>query len=368
MAQESSLKTSYVPNEVRASVVAALLAIRRAQALPTWRVQAAAADLGVSVRTAWRWLEQAEGDGRMVRKVRVQFVVEQEDLVELAYHRGNVEAVYRARVAAGRDVPGLGALRRALPGRCPRAGARGSWPVNGPDGSTTPTCRARRAGLATTAGKPITPSGAHGVGARGHFLHRGGSAKTGEPSSVQRHQRHGQQQGHDAVGEGDEASGAIAPQGAGEVVVDQHDPRGPTSTWGTRCAATVLSCSTVHPADSSGARLRATRFSWCTWRCQRRTTGPPAGRESAPGAERRRGGPARGECAPAPTPPAEVSAAVRRYRSRPTPCSRGRRSPVPACPVLRSWRPPRRVGSNAGRTPRQFPGTSSEQRRLPGCL
>ncbi len=226
MAQESSLKTSYVPNEVRASVVAALLAIRRAQALPTWRVQAAAADLGVSVRTVWRWLEQAEGDGRMVRKVRVQFVVEQEDLVELAYHRGNVEAVYRARVAAGRDVPGLGALRRALPGRCPRAGARGSWPVNGPDGSTTPTCRARRAGLATTAGKPITPSGAHGVGARGHFLHRGGSAKTGEPSSVQRHQRHGQQQGHDAVGEGAEASGAIAPQGAGEVVVDQHDPRG----------------------------------------------------------------------------------------------------------------------------------------------
>jgi len=113
MAQESSLKTSYVPNEVRASVVAALLAIRRAQALPTWRVRAAAADLGVSVRTVWRWLEQAEGEGRMVRKVRVQFVVEQEDLVELAYHRGNVEAVYRARVAAGRDVPGLGALRRA---------------------------------------------------------------------------------------------------------------------------------------------------------------------------------------------------------------------------------------------------------------
>ncbi len=123
MTQESSLKTSYVPNEVRASVVAALLAIRRTQALPTWRVRAAAADLGVSVRTVWRWLEQAEGEGRMVRKVRVQFVVEQEDLVELAYHRGNVEAVYRARVAAGRDVPGLGALRRAYaralsPGRC----------------------------------------------------------------------------------------------------------------------------------------------------------------------------------------------------------------------------------------------------------
>jgi len=119
MAQESSLKTSYVPNEVRASVVAALLAIRRTQALPTWRVRAAAADLAVSVRTVWRWLEQAEGEGRMVRKVRVQFVVEQEDLVELADHRGNVEAVYRARVATSPDwVRCGGHIARALsPGR-----------------------------------------------------------------------------------------------------------------------------------------------------------------------------------------------------------------------------------------------------------
>jgi len=155
MMQESSLKTSYVPNEVRASVVAALLAIRRTQALPTWRVRAAAADLAVSVRTVWRWLEQAEGEGRMVRKVRVQFVVEQEDLVELADHRGNVEAVYRARVATSPDWVRCGGH---MLGRCPRAGRRGSWPVNGPDGTTTPTCRARRAGLATTAGKPITPS------------------------------------------------------------------------------------------------------------------------------------------------------------------------------------------------------------------
>ena len=111
MAQESSLKTSYVPNEVRASVVAALLAIRRTQALPTWRVRAAAADLGVSVRTVWRWLEQAEHEGRTVRKVRVQFVVEQEDLVGLAYHRGNVEAVYRA-LSPGRSA-GIVAGERA---------------------------------------------------------------------------------------------------------------------------------------------------------------------------------------------------------------------------------------------------------------
>jgi len=70
MVQESGLKTSYMPNEVRASVVAALLAIRRTQTLPTWRVRAAASDLGVSVRTEWRWLEQAECDGRTIRKKR----------------------------------------------------------------------------------------------------------------------------------------------------------------------------------------------------------------------------------------------------------------------------------------------------------
>lgn len=125
MVEESSSKTSYVPNEVRTSVVAALLAIRRTQTLPTWRVRSAAADLQVSPRTVWRWLEQAECDGRTTRKKRAAFVVGQDDLVELAYHRGNVGAVHRARVAAGKDVPSLAALRRAYaralsPGR--RAG------------------------------------------------------------------------------------------------------------------------------------------------------------------------------------------------------------------------------------------------------
>jgi putative transposase len=125
MVEESSSKSSYVPNEVRTSVVAALLAIRRTQTLPTWRVRSAAADLQVSPRAVWRWLEQAECDGRTIRKKRAAFVVGQDDLVELAYHRGNVGAVHRARVAAGKDVPSLAALRRAYaralsPGR--RAG------------------------------------------------------------------------------------------------------------------------------------------------------------------------------------------------------------------------------------------------------
>lgn len=122
---EPGSKTSYVPSEVRTSVVAALMSIRRTQTLPTWRVRAAAADLGVSMRTVWRWLEQAERDDRTVRRSRPRFEVGQDDLVELAYHRGNVGAVYRARVAAEQDGPGLGTLRRAYaralsPGR--RAG------------------------------------------------------------------------------------------------------------------------------------------------------------------------------------------------------------------------------------------------------
>lgn len=121
----SMVKTSYVPGEVRASVVAALLAVRRAQNLPTWRVRSAAADLGVSVRTVWRWLEQAEAEDRLSRKSRPCFEVVQDDLVELAYYRGNVSALVRARMAEGRPTPSVSAVRNAFarvlpPGR--RAG------------------------------------------------------------------------------------------------------------------------------------------------------------------------------------------------------------------------------------------------------
>ena len=106
----STVKTSYVPGEVRASVVAALLAVRRSQALPTWRVRATAADLGVSVRTVWRWLEVAESEDRLGRKSRPCFVVEQDDLVELAYYRGNVSGL--ARGAARRSRCGTPTRRR----------------------------------------------------------------------------------------------------------------------------------------------------------------------------------------------------------------------------------------------------------------
>jgi len=119
------VKSSYVAGEVRASVVAALLAARRAQVLPTWRVRSAATELGVSVRTVWRWLEVAESEDRLGRKSRPCFAVGQDDLVELAYYRGNVSALRVARIAEGTPTPSIGAFRAAFarvlpPGR--RAG------------------------------------------------------------------------------------------------------------------------------------------------------------------------------------------------------------------------------------------------------
>lgn len=125
MSDSDKMKTSYVPGEVRASVVAALLAVRRAQTLPTWRVRAAAAELRVSVRTVWRWLEVAESEDRLTRKPRPSFTVDQDDLVELAYYRGNVSALRAAWIAEGRAAPSVSAFRSAFarvlpPGR--RAG------------------------------------------------------------------------------------------------------------------------------------------------------------------------------------------------------------------------------------------------------
>ncbi len=121
MSEPRKSKTSYVPSEVRASVVAALLAVRRAQTLPTWRVRAAAAELGVSVRTVWRWLEVAESEDRLGRKSRPCFTVGENDFVELAYYRGNVSALREARLAEGRRRRVPARFGRRSPGRCRRA-------------------------------------------------------------------------------------------------------------------------------------------------------------------------------------------------------------------------------------------------------
>lgn len=127
MSGSKKSKTSYVPSEVRASVVSALLAVRRAQTLPTWRVEAAAAELGVSARTLWRWLEIAESEDRLTRKPRASYVIGEDDVIELAYHRGNVSALWKARIAEGRPTPSVSVFRAAFarvlpPGR--RAGLK----------------------------------------------------------------------------------------------------------------------------------------------------------------------------------------------------------------------------------------------------
>jgi len=130
------VKSSYVAGEVRASVVAALLAARRAQVLPTWRVRSAATELGVSVRTVWRWLEVAESEDRLGRKSRPCFAGGQDDLVELAYYRGNVSALRVARIGGNADAEHRRVPCRFRPGVA--AGAAG-WP--GVGGTSPPGLR-----------------------------------------------------------------------------------------------------------------------------------------------------------------------------------------------------------------------------------
>ena len=100
-----------------------MLAVKRANGLPTWRARAAASDLGVSLRTLWRWLGQAERDEGLVRRRRGRYEVDQDALVELAYHRGNVAAVRRSGIAAGEHVPSAPTLRAAYA----RALSPGRW-------------------------------------------------------------------------------------------------------------------------------------------------------------------------------------------------------------------------------------------------
>ncbi len=129
------VKSSYVAGDVRASLVAALLAARRAQVLPTWRVRSAAAELGVSVRTVWRWLEVAESEDRLGRRPRPSFMIGQDDFVDLAYYRGNVSAPRAARIAEGKPTPSISAfLCRFRSGVTTRAAGRAGVGGTNPQG------------------------------------------------------------------------------------------------------------------------------------------------------------------------------------------------------------------------------------------
>jgi len=94
-------------------------------------VQLAAAGLGVSPRTMWRWIGQSRRTGNPSQGPRDRFVVTDELRERVAYWRGNVSAVHRELVAAqaagGPAAPGLATLYRAVArdlSRGARAGLR----------------------------------------------------------------------------------------------------------------------------------------------------------------------------------------------------------------------------------------------------
>ncbi|MGW3212808.1 Mu transposase C-terminal domain-containing protein [Streptomyces parvus] len=106
------------PASLRASAVAALLAERQAHTLSSGQVQGCAWALGKSERTVWRWLKEAESEGRLDRKPRQRFEITEDIEVLLAYHRGNVKRTHEElaadAVARGEKPVSLSAVRRAV--------------------------------------------------------------------------------------------------------------------------------------------------------------------------------------------------------------------------------------------------------------
>jgi len=105
----------------RDAAVRRLLVLRGEGRLTAAEAQLAAAGLGVSLRTVWRWLEEAqESDHASGRKesVRERFEVGDELRERLAYWRGNITAVHRELVAAaaagGPEAPSRQTLQRAV--------------------------------------------------------------------------------------------------------------------------------------------------------------------------------------------------------------------------------------------------------------
>ena len=91
----------YVSEELRDGAVSRLLALREGGDFRSDQVALVAEQLGVAVRTVWGWLKVARTEGRNVRKRRARLEVTEADVIDLAYHRGNVAAFHRARGEAG---------------------------------------------------------------------------------------------------------------------------------------------------------------------------------------------------------------------------------------------------------------------------
>jgi len=100
--------------EIRESAVAGLLSLRRRGLLTAAHVEGVATGLGVTGRSVWRWLSSADKEGRLARKPRPHFELNDADVSDLAYHFGNVAALHRERLQAGAEGPSLATVRRAV--------------------------------------------------------------------------------------------------------------------------------------------------------------------------------------------------------------------------------------------------------------
>jgi putative transposase len=103
----------HTARETRECAVLRLLELRARSEFRSEHVRLVAEQLGIGEGTVWRWLKAGRVEGRTARKAGVRLEVTHDDVVELAYHCGNIAAFHRARRAAGATL-GVGAWRRAF--------------------------------------------------------------------------------------------------------------------------------------------------------------------------------------------------------------------------------------------------------------
>ncbi|MFF2789806.1 Mu transposase C-terminal domain-containing protein [Streptomyces sp. NPDC058049] len=98
--------------------MAQLLRLRAAGELTTAHVRLVAQSVGVSVRTVWRWLAQAEGTGSPEKPERSRLRITEEIIDVLADYQGNVKRAHehltRTALAAGCEPVGLTTLHDAI--------------------------------------------------------------------------------------------------------------------------------------------------------------------------------------------------------------------------------------------------------------
>ncbi|WP_445283698.1 hypothetical protein [Streptomyces sp. DSM 118148] len=95
-------------------LVARLLELDAAGALPTAHVRAGAQVGGVNARTVWRWLQAARTEGRVEPRPRARLELSDQAWEVLAQAGGNVAALHRHLKAAGGEVPSLASLHRVV--------------------------------------------------------------------------------------------------------------------------------------------------------------------------------------------------------------------------------------------------------------